>query len=207
MELSAFIRQELAVSRFKNSKVLQSSNNVIEHETKNISSLIPCDSIEDTASESEDYVKDRLDGSAIQWLEIDIRTTDLFAHIFTMKYGSQQASLKLNNGTLHYGVHYLDKIIVEIIAEKFISDGIWHQIGIEINPEGKIIRLIIDGIGKEVQSAIAFPQMIFRGLEYIEFGARENATFQGCLRRLIINNQLQLLYPRQRPLPRPVSEK
>uniref|UniRef100_A0A914YF43 Cadherin n=1 Tax=Panagrolaimus superbus TaxID=310955 RepID=A0A914YF43_9BILA len=205
LELSAFIRQELIFSHFKNSKVEHSNNNFLEEEVKNLSTLIPCDSIEDTAAESDEYLKDRLDGNAIQWLEIDIRTADSFANIFSMKYGSQHASLKLVNGTLHYGVYYLNKLIVEIIAEKFISDTKWHRIGIEVSFDGKFIRLIIDGINKEVESAIAFPRMIFRGLDYIDFGASGNESFRGCLRRLIINHQTQLLYPKMRSLSRQVS--
>ena len=135
-----------------------------------------------------------------QFLEIDVRTLELEAHIFSMKFGSQRSSLKVINGSLHYGVYNYDQLIGEIVAEKSIGDGTWHRIRIEVSPSGTVVKLKVDDYSKEIDSTANFPQFIFKNLESLQFGHFEKESFFGCLRRLIINDQMQLLYPKTRTL-------
>ncbi|KAE9552942.1 hypothetical protein FO519_003856, partial [Halicephalobus sp. NKZ332] len=154
-----------------------------------------------------------------QFLEIDVRTSESEAHIFSMKFGSQRSSLRVVNGSLHYGIYNKENLVDEVIGKsadediqnkeklldevvvgKPINDGVWHRIRIEVDSGGTVVRLKMDDHSKEMNSFVHFPKFVFKELESMEFGSFGKESFFGCLRRLVINGQMQLLYPKSRTL-------
>uniref|UniRef100_A0A7E4VZ19 Cadherin domain-containing protein n=1 Tax=Panagrellus redivivus TaxID=6233 RepID=A0A7E4VZ19_PANRE len=201
LQLSSFLQHQLSVAHSKNPKIGRFGESPTLLNAEELDHYIPCEVDEHGSIEENSDVKS-LDGHALHWLEIDIRTGDLDAHILSLNYGKHRASLRIVNGSLHYGSYVAEKLIVEVIAEHFVSDGQWHRVGIEIGISGKSIRLNIDSAGKEVESSIPFPLILHRDIKNIHIGAFQKSEFNGCLRRLLINNQQQNLNPSSRVLPK-----
>ncbi|GMS89377.1 hypothetical protein PENTCL1PPCAC_11552 [Pristionchus entomophagus] len=83
-----------------------------------------------------------------------------------------------------------------------VDDGEWHRMHVRLTKERKIMRLRVDSEGKEIRSLHSFPPLLSPSLERISLGPFPSL----CMRRFIVNKQLQPLYTNATLLPSQLLE-
>ncbi|KAL3116085.1 hypothetical protein niasHT_007385 [Heterodera trifolii] len=88
----------------------------------------------------------------------------------------------------------------------------WHRLAMGVSPDGTMLRLQLDDMAPVVHRSTLlnfFPFPLRSRLQSLSLGstcsslnAHQNlSAFRGCVRRFLINNQLQQIHPQMAPLP------
>ncbi|VDN36276.1 unnamed protein product [Gongylonema pulchrum] len=80
---------------------------------------------------------------------------------------------------------------MEVLIASNLDDSKWHRLSMQISEDQKLIRVEIDGHGKEIRSEEQLPTLISSSLKFLSLGQKDLGTFTGCFRRFIVNNQAQ----------------
>uniref|UniRef100_A0A1I7Z6S1 LAM_G_DOMAIN domain-containing protein n=1 Tax=Steinernema glaseri TaxID=37863 RepID=A0A1I7Z6S1_9BILA len=149
----------------------------------------PCVEGEGTEVEEEKFE----DGVSTQALEIDFKTKMKDAVLVTVVYRPKTATLQIQNGTLRYSIHHNERLLFEVVNDiSSVSDDRWHRASLDVAPNGRAIRLSLDGHHRSAHSGFSYPQFVSAAVDSISLGG----GFSGCLKRFVVFDQSQPLINR-----------
>ncbi|KAK0418580.1 hypothetical protein QR680_013653 [Steinernema hermaphroditum] len=159
-------------------------------------SFVPIDMVvsdEPCIEGQEDEEEKFEDGVSTQALEIDFKTQMENAVIVTVVYKPKTATLQIRNGTLRYSIHHNERLLFEVVNDVFaVSDDKWHRAVVDIGPNGRAVRLSLDGHHRTSHSGFSYPQFVSAAVDSITLGG----AFSGCLKRFVVFDQSQPLVNR-----------
>ncbi|WKX99935.1 hypothetical protein Q1695_014644 [Nippostrongylus brasiliensis] len=146
-----------------------------------------------SSSSSSSSIGDFCNGS--RSIQIDFRTDRAHAVIARFSYEAEFAVIEVYSSMLRYRVFDSYRTPVEItLTGQPVNDGNWHTVVLELSSDRKMITFKVDGIGKQALSRVVLPSIISPDLRRIQLGVSEQqGQFSGCLRRFVVNGQLQSL--------------
>ncbi|CAG9540792.1 unnamed protein product [Cercopithifilaria johnstoni] len=199
-QLSVYMMEKIELSKHNTSIQISSQKhrrNVIVDEKEQLRE-IPC--------EESEIEGDILDYIPEQWMELDFKTALRNAVIFAIveetrfskievkKFYKMLQGVELINGSAYMITKIKGAQPMEVYIASDLDDTEWHRLSIQISKDQKLSRIEIDGYGKEIRSEEQLPTLISNSLLSLSLGHDTMdyaATFSGCFRRFLVNNQAQ----------------
>ncbi|KRX68303.1 Cadherin-related tumor suppressor [Trichinella sp. T9] len=143
------------------------------------------------------------------WLNILFRTTSRDGVLFFSSTGVQFSLIDIVDGFVRYISRTDDLRTVQLNLDEgpTISDGNWHMVSLAKYPQEGLVEFRIDDHGKDAQLFTDLHDFYEQKLTSCSLGGTRNVlriqgkqlnNFQGCIRRFILNGQLQPMEPSHR---------
>ncbi|GMR42318.1 hypothetical protein PMAYCL1PPCAC_12513, partial [Pristionchus mayeri] len=117
--------------------------------------------------------------------------------LISFSHKGESISIEIRSGHLVISLLNGSKRKNELRFNTRIDDGEWHRMEVRLMKERKTMRVRVDEEGKEIRSLHPFPPLLSPSLERISLGPSPSL----CLRRFIVDRQLQPLHSNASLLP------
>ncbi|KRY89825.1 Cadherin-related tumor suppressor [Trichinella pseudospiralis] len=143
------------------------------------------------------------------WLNILFRTTSRDGVLFFSSTGVQFSLIDIVDGFVRYISRTDDLRTVQLNLDEgpTVSDGNWHMVSLAKYPQEGLVEFRIDDHGKDAQLFTDLHDFYEQKLTSCSLGGSRNVlriqgkqltNFKGCIRRFILNGQLQPFEPNHR---------
>ncbi|GMT19193.1 hypothetical protein PFISCL1PPCAC_10490, partial [Pristionchus fissidentatus] len=119
------------------------------------------------------------------------------ANLISFENKGESTTLEIRSGYVVLSLRNESNKKNELRFNGRIDDGEWHRVHLQLMKDRKIMRLRVDSEGKEIRSLHSFPPLLSSSLERITLGPAPSL----CLKRFVVNKQLQPLMSNATTLP------